>query len=202
MGGLRIDDTGIIAAANLTLMGGATSGSHFHFDAAFQFEANTTGHELMFPGTSIDVPAGHFFQVHASGDLFLDAFVVHGTFDFKEDSGVTTIAVAGSTTLGALGSLAVDGTLGIVASGPSWGFYGLVQLGLATPTLPDFSLSAHFQFAINTTDATQTALGFVVDPSSHEIEADGAGRVRTDLPIAIPRGSIMVEAGGHLRVAA
>ncbi len=198
-GGLLLDNEGTQASpdwrlavgANLTFGSSSSLGSGLAINANFLFEVNTFSTAETIAGLTIQAGAPIFAEVHASGDLTLGSFDVAGTFDFTLAGGSVTIAALGTIGLGQLGTASVDGTLGYDATDS--GFYGLLQASVSNASSTDFSLSANFEFSINTTAATEQATGFTINATN--------GAVTPGQSIAIAPDSFAIEAGGTLTVA-
>jgi hypothetical protein len=197
MGGIKIYSAGAAAAIKLNVNTGLPAGYGLSLNAGFLFELNTTGAAQTLGGVSVPQGKGSYVLIHSQGDLNVGPFDINGTFDFSSDSAGVMIAVVGNTSFGLLGSVHVNGQLALLApnifAGQLPGVYGILQASLmSSPSLPGFSLSAQFQFEINTTNASQTVSGFTVNAAT--------GNVTTGQQLTIAPASFMLEAGGELSI--
>ena len=194
IGGIDISSQGIYGAMQLTLNAGLPSGYGFSLNAGFQLEVNTTSQTQTIAG--IDLPAGPFAEIKATGDLVVGPIDLSGSFDFEVDSSGVMITLAAQAALGPLGQADINGEL-VIQGGDNAGLYGILQAALASsPDIPDVSLSLNFQFEINTTNVNQTVTGFTVDPTT--------GQITTGQQITIDAGgtvpTVQFDAGGNLTI--
>ena len=204
-GGIQIDSQGIVGALAFSFDTSTGSGGFgLTVDASAELEVNSTGLAETIAG--IPVPAGEdgFYATVAIGSQSapvslslkagLTTTTISGYFDLTVTGDSLRVDVAGTIDVSILGTLSVDGTLGIVA-GDHAGVYAALSVDIgSSDSLSnyglDFSADAHFQFEINTTDMDQQAIGFTVDPSS--------GDVTTGQQVDLPAQSFAVEVGAKL----
>ena len=202
-GGLILQQgQGLSAALQLQQKTNLPSSLGIGLNASYMMEVNTTGLGQS-PG-GIAIPAGRYIRIHAHGDMTVQTFDVIGDFDLSADSGGLTIAAAGSTALGLLGSTSVDGVL-TVQTGSNPGVYGFLEStgGVSAPSQAGFSLNsgASFELEVNTLSTAQTVStiingsprGFTVDPATMNVTPAST--------ITIPRNTVSLVAGGHVLIA-
>jgi len=156
-GALLISSTGIAAKISLT---GGVSGTGYSFTATFVLEVNSTGSAInTINNVTVNLPAGPYFEILASGKLILGGVVkINGSFTLTMDSSGLVMTLNASINL--FGNVfTVQGGAGIYSDGLALSL-NLSLGGSGSPTvtlIPGVvTLSGTFNLQINTTGLDKT----------------------------------------------
>ncbi|WP_221032086.1 LEPR-XLL domain-containing protein [Actomonas aquatica] len=155
VGGLSASVNGIWGgfAINLPTAGLDTGALGFSLEASYRLEINTTGAAQTVG--ELDLPAGPYARVEASGDMVIGALRLSGTYGFSVGVGSILIDSTGSVSLGVAGitfySFDYDGSFALDGSG----LYASLSLTEGSNNRDQygfgFSADATYTLGINTT---------------------------------------------------
>ena len=206
-GPLLLTADGIAAQITLTL--GASSGdTGFSFDAGVTFilKVNSTGTAVAaINNTTVDLPAGPYFEVVAGGKLVLGGLVdFTGGFTLTVPSGSNSVVVSIDASLNLFGNIfTVNGDAGIYNSGATNGIVINATLGLNGGNSPTvylipgvLAVGGSFQLEINTTNSSELGVSantaFDVDISSVSVYVYGFQLASGDLNVGENNGVFSV----------
>ncbi len=149
-GGFQIDAAGVALALELSLQAGIPSKLGFSFDARFWLRVNTRKQAVNLAG--INLPAGPYATVFASGSLSVGGFALSGTFflsfasDHFEVSLTVNLSVFGA-------SLGLEGAFGIYSDGMA------LKLALKADLIQTSFMTLKGSFGLEINTSNRTLLG-------------------------------------------
>ncbi len=172
-GGFLVNQDGLAAALDLSLSSNAFSDFGFGLSGSFVLQINTINQQVSFSDLGINLPAGPYFLIQATGSLTILSETLSGSFTFEITSSQVSLTVSASM------SVVIGGTT-LFSFNISGGitFYGGNHRGIAavfTASLGtngssdfDFSLGADasFTIALNTTNRSRTVAGTSITAST------------------------------------